>query len=298
MPPTTDITVVIPAYNAQQTVAGAVQSVLDQRPPADVIVVDDGSTDRTADAARAAGAKVIRQHNAGPAAARNKGLEAAMQSTQIVVFLDADDVLVLDALNAIRSAFAVHPNAAICIGSHVEGDKERSPAPAWISAGSIPRGHALGTSHVFCTTGLAVHSRAIIQGLRFDPALNYGEDRDFVYRVGAMGDIAVIENVLVYKSLSLNRMTSNPAGVARWLSDQVQLTQKHWPSADTLTRAQLAQAASWVVKHAARMSIKHPGNVKVSQITTAVDRLGETGMKLPLSVRKWVFFAKIRSQIR
>lgn len=74
------VTVVIPAYNRPAATARAVQSALGQRPrpPAEVIVVDDGSSDDTADRAGAAGATVIRHEvNGGVSAARNTGIRAA-----------------------------------------------------------------------------------------------------------------------------------------------------------------------------------------------------------------------------
>ena len=74
------VSVVIPAYNAENTISQAVaQSLAQAKGPmeVEVVVVDDGSIDDTAMVAESAGAKVIRQENAGPAAARNRGWERA-----------------------------------------------------------------------------------------------------------------------------------------------------------------------------------------------------------------------------
>jgi len=87
------VSVVIPAYNAQQTIAETVkQSVAQAKGPmeVEVIVVDDGSDDDTAKFAESAGATVIRQENAGPAAARNQGWKSA--TGQVICFTDADCV--------------------------------------------------------------------------------------------------------------------------------------------------------------------------------------------------------------
>lgn len=86
------ISAVIPAYNAAASVARAIDSVLAQtRPPEQIIVVDDGSADNTADMVRAYGEKVIliRQENAGASAARNTAINAAKGDW--IAFLDADD---------------------------------------------------------------------------------------------------------------------------------------------------------------------------------------------------------------
>jgi glycosyltransferase involved in cell wall biosynthesis len=86
------ISVVIPAYNSEQTIGRAIDSVLGQtRPAEEIIVVDDGSTDRTAERVRAYGDKVrlIQQPNAGVSVARNAAIAAA--TGDWIAFLDADD---------------------------------------------------------------------------------------------------------------------------------------------------------------------------------------------------------------
>ncbi|MFY9233492.1 MAG: glycosyltransferase family 2 protein [Fimbriimonadaceae bacterium] len=84
------VSVIIPAYNAADTIAQAIQSALLQSPaPIEVIVADDGSLDRTADVAEQAGAKVLRLSHANGSVARNRGTEAA--AGEILFFLDADD---------------------------------------------------------------------------------------------------------------------------------------------------------------------------------------------------------------
>ena len=87
------VSVVIPAYNAGRTVDTALQSVFSQTyRNFEVIVVDDGSTDDTAERVAAWGSRVTlrRQTNAGPAAARNHAIRCA--SGDLIAFLDADDV--------------------------------------------------------------------------------------------------------------------------------------------------------------------------------------------------------------
>ena len=86
-----DVTAVIPAYQRVDLVGRAVLSALHQFPvrAAEVLVVDDGSTDGTGDLAERLGARVVRQVNAGEGAARNTGLRHA--STAGVAFLDSDD---------------------------------------------------------------------------------------------------------------------------------------------------------------------------------------------------------------
>ena len=95
------ISVVIPVYNAEAFLAEAIGSVLAQgRPDLEIIVVDDGSTDRSLEVARSFKAvRCLHRANGGPAAARNAGIEAA--SGSIYAFLDADDVWTEDHLQAL-----------------------------------------------------------------------------------------------------------------------------------------------------------------------------------------------------
>lgn len=107
------VSVVIPAFQQVEFVAVAVRSAMALADPdhqVQVVVVDDGSTDGSADAAEAAGAHVvIRQRNGGVSSARNRGLAAA--TGDWVVFLDGDDALrpaalrlQFEALRSTRSA--------------------------------------------------------------------------------------------------------------------------------------------------------------------------------------------------
>jgi hypothetical protein len=87
-----DVSVVVPAYNAEETLAATLHSALQQSlPPLEVLVVDDGSTDRTAAIAETFGPSVrlIRQQNYGPGAARNAGIRVACGTW--IGLLDADD---------------------------------------------------------------------------------------------------------------------------------------------------------------------------------------------------------------
>ena len=86
------VSVVIPAYNMEKYIGRAIDSVLAQtRQPDEIIVVDDGSTDNTADVIKSYGSRVhyIRQENGGASVARNTGIEAA--KSEWIAFLDADD---------------------------------------------------------------------------------------------------------------------------------------------------------------------------------------------------------------
>ena len=110
--------VIIPCRNGERIVAEAVRSALTQtEPPLEVLVVDDASTDGTAQAARAAGARVLRteaRRNAG--GARNIGIEAA--SGDILAFLDADVTAPPDWLARVRVDLEGDPGI-VAVGGRV-----------------------------------------------------------------------------------------------------------------------------------------------------------------------------------
>src|SRR6476469_5498897 len=115
-----DTTAIVACFNYGEFLPEAVESLLGQAGGAPhVVVVDDGSTDPATHAALDAlpdEVEVIRQANAGVAAARNAGLARAR--TPLVLFLDADDRLPPGALDLMRSALAEHPGAAFAYGHH------------------------------------------------------------------------------------------------------------------------------------------------------------------------------------
>lgn len=98
------VTVIVPAYNARDTLGACIESLLGQtRRPDEVIIVDDGSRDDTAQVALKYGVKVIKlEKNSGPGVARNIGAAAA--TGEILAFTDSDCVAPVDWLERIVGA--------------------------------------------------------------------------------------------------------------------------------------------------------------------------------------------------
>lgn len=87
------VSAIIATYNRADIVGEAIESILGQTyKNMEVLVVDDGSTDGTHEALRRFGnrIRVVRQENAGPGAARNRGIEVARG--ELIAFLDSDDI--------------------------------------------------------------------------------------------------------------------------------------------------------------------------------------------------------------
>ena len=111
-----NISVVIPLYNKELYISRSLQSVLNQNPqPNEIIVIDDGSTDNSYEFAAQCSLltnniKIIQQGNRGAASARNLGIKEAQG--EYIVFLDADDELLPGAINAYFEMIRKFPECA------------------------------------------------------------------------------------------------------------------------------------------------------------------------------------------
>ena len=127
------VSVIIPLYNKERFIARAIRSVCAQTfGNFELIVIDDGSTDRGADLARQYGdsrVRVISQDNAGPGAARNTGIGAA--NGELLAFLDADDEWLPDFLKQGVAILNQHPEAASVTSGYVE-------MPSMVESRSLP----------------------------------------------------------------------------------------------------------------------------------------------------------------
>jgi glycosyltransferase involved in cell wall biosynthesis len=111
-----DISIIIPVFNRASLLRRAIESALgDEGVKVEVVVVDDGSTDVSAQVAQSFGppVKVLRQANAGPSAARNRGF--AESRGTYVRFLDSDDWL-LPGANTMQMGEIEHSGADVCYG--------------------------------------------------------------------------------------------------------------------------------------------------------------------------------------
>src|SRR5713226_5813779 len=113
------VAVVVPAHNAEDFLDETLESVWAQTtPPSEVIVVDDGSTDRTADIAQRHRVTLLSQGNRGPSAARNTAIRATTQPW--IAFLDADDVWEPEKLEAQWQAVQACPEAGAVFCDFIE----------------------------------------------------------------------------------------------------------------------------------------------------------------------------------
>jgi len=191
------VSVVIPAYNAEAVIARAIDSVLAQDyAPLEVIVVNDGSTDRTADIVRRYADRGVRlielAENCGAGGCRNEGIAAA--AGPFVAFLDADDEWLPGKLTAQVAAFQAVPDCslAVCDGEWRDPDG-RVVDSVLIDAPETGHDDAWRTmlTKSFIHTSCVLTTKALLERLGgFDTTLVIAEDWDLWIRLGLEGPYA------------------------------------------------------------------------------------------------------------
>jgi glycosyltransferase involved in cell wall biosynthesis len=112
------VTVIVPCYNGAAFLEEALRSAVAQSyPEVEIIVVDDGSTDNSPEIAQRFPVRYIRQENRGLSEARNAGIRAS--KGDYVVFLDADDRLMPQAIECGFRALESRPDCSIAVGDHI-----------------------------------------------------------------------------------------------------------------------------------------------------------------------------------
>ncbi|MGW0860361.1 bifunctional polysaccharide deacetylase/glycosyltransferase family 2 protein [Streptomyces sp. NPDC002690] len=121
---TRPVSVVVPAYNEKECIAGTLTSLAASTHPIEIIVVDDGSTDGTAEIAESLGlpqVRVVRQENAGKSAALNNGVREAR--CDLVVMMDGDTVFEPDTVRQLVQPFA-DPAVGAVAGNAKVGNRD------------------------------------------------------------------------------------------------------------------------------------------------------------------------------
>ena len=178
LPP--DLSVIIPAYNAEKYLKEAVDSVKSQVLPAgisrmEILVADDGSTDGTADLAESLpGVRCLRGPHKCAAAARNRAVRAARG--RFLLFLDADDLLTEGAAAALYRPFEEGETTASfgLAADFVSGELEEKDVSGIMVKAEAYKGFFSGC--------VLVKKSVFEEGLFFDESLSVGETVDWLLR--------------------------------------------------------------------------------------------------------------------
>jgi glycosyltransferase involved in cell wall biosynthesis len=199
------VSVIIPTFNRVKSVGRAVESVLSQtRRPEELIVVDDGSTDGTADVLRSrfgAGIRILIKPNGGVASARNHGVAAASQP--LVAFLDSDDVWMPKKLE-LQLKLMAEPGVVAC---YTDWAYSKSPDKSAFRAISLPvSGPTLVETPLRFVARLdggaamiqsMVVRRDVMQRIGgFDERMSIAEDTRAIYRLAFEGRFAIVPEIL------------------------------------------------------------------------------------------------------
>jgi len=223
MAPLPSISVVIPCFNARRWIVAAVRSVLAQDwPDLEIVVVDDGSTDGSAElvSQHFPQVRLLRRANAGVAAARNAGVEHSRG--EWIAFLDADDIWLPGKLKRQWQALSEEPTSCMaCSGWQVWTSEEPEPDPAFIAAlvdaggdpsrWQGPSGWIYPDLLLSCevwTSTVLVKRQLLDEVGGFDPTLRVGEDLDLWLRTSRQTPI-----VRVPAPLALYRM--HPSSITK-----------------------------------------------------------------------------------
>ncbi|MCA9942810.1 MAG: glycosyltransferase [Ardenticatenaceae bacterium] len=200
------ISIVVPAYNEERTLPTCLDSLCGQNCsfPYEIIVVDNASTDRTADIAMQAGVRLIHEPRKGVGLARRAGFAAARAN--IIASTDADCIVPANWLAHIQQVFTERPSFIAIGGYALYHD-----APPYLhflthitnrlnlfqAVGKIARRQPLSTQN------LAVRKSAYEQVGGFDPAITSPlglDDVDLTLRLSTIGSVSVIPDLVVWAS--------------------------------------------------------------------------------------------------
>ena len=196
------ISVVMPVYNGEEHLEGAIRSVLDQNlRPVDLIVVDDGSSDRSARVVSRfeQSVRLIRQTNQGVSASRNRGVEESRGDW--VAFLDQDDVWYPDKLEVQAAYIGANPGCRFVFsdvdiidaqGEVIYHRGLRAMDNGWI------RPFIGGHLHPYPST-ILMEKRLFVElgGFSTDFSANTHEDVEFYARLCRVAEMHFLDEVLV-----------------------------------------------------------------------------------------------------
>jgi glycosyltransferase involved in cell wall biosynthesis len=207
------ISCIVPVYNGERYLPEALESIFAQsHRPLEIIIVDDGSTDRTPQLVAGYRDRVryLVQSSRGPSATRNLGVAASQG--EFVAFLDPDDLWHPEKLARQMACFEARPELDLCVAhaqlfwsAELQGEAVRLRGQA---RGNIVPGYTTGTLLTRRTSFYTVGD--------FDSSLWFGDATDWFLRAADRGAvIELLPDVLLYHRIHVNNLSRRRASASR-----------------------------------------------------------------------------------
>lgn len=241
------VSVIIPCYNHGHFLNQAIDSVLAQTyPRIEIIVVDDGSTDNTSEvAARYKNIQYVYQENTGLAAARNTGLRASHGS--ILVFLDADDRLLPEAVEQGVYALMDSPQSAFVSGRYRYTNEDNSIISEYSQAPADSDSYAafLHGNYIGMHATVTYRRAAIEEAGGFNPQLSACEDYDLYLRIAKKHPVSVHGHLVAEYRLHGKNMSRNPKLMLKTVLGVLNSNWKYADEKPNYREAYYAGVAAW-----------------------------------------------------
>jgi glycosyltransferase involved in cell wall biosynthesis len=231
------VTTIIPSYNRANYLPLAVDSVLGQTyPVAEIIVVDDGSTDNTREVLKSYEGKVrfYQQNHGGVSAARNKGLELAQG--EVIAWCDADDLWDLDFLiTTVPQLESDNTLDGVYAGvAHIDSAGNLLPQENRMAVAPDKLYEALAEDCFIQTTAFVARKRCFDQAGSFDLQFHICEDYDMWLRLARSCTIIGVSQPLVYYRIHNQNTVSN---THKWCQSRLAIADKHFGGLGVDSRA-------------------------------------------------------------
>jgi len=232
------VSVVIPSYEAAEDVGDAIRSVLRQTRGdhiREVLVIDDGSTDRTEEVVRRWEAedervRYLYQTNQGPSVARNRGVSESTGS--LIAFLDADDVWRPEKLETQVTFFRQHPEVALVCSDYVEEKNERRRR-IWARHLDYRQDDLLESLYLrggpVMMSTVVLRKRIFESVGGFDPEILKGQDTDLWLRIAAEWPIHHLPVPLVVKRSREESVSADMPAKIRYLREITDRIAERYP---------------------------------------------------------------------
>lgn len=222
------VSVIIPLYNKEPHIKRTINSILAQKiQDFEIIIVDDGSTDKSAEVVKEftdPRIRLIQQENAGVSAARNRGIEEA--KADLVAFLDADDEWTPSFLETVFRLREKYPEAGIYVTAYLfcnpKGEvrtakyKEIEAAP-WEGLIKSYFLSAAKGEHPVCSSAVCIPRKVLMKEKGFKVGISWGEDDDMWGRIALNHPVAfswqtgaIYHKGATNRLCNLNKMVEHP----------------------------------------------------------------------------------------